>query len=693
MSSNSGVKRESEPYSQNSSSQGEAKKPSMQKLREPTLYARDATSLTITWKAVDGAVGYRVRYRRLDDQQWFPIGSSDNPFVKSTACKKNNLATGVAYVFGCQPWFGEVLGTNEWGWSSTSAALTPLDESPNEWQPFYALSAEENDDKRSLALSDILCEDARAAQVPHPPKVERIYLFTMVSDCKNEDALEAWLGDWGTNKSGVPVHIFHGMGKHVKEDELGAYSRVSFAPVMVNDSHGTHHSKLCVVFYDAGVRLAIITANLCCSELSDLTQAAWVQDFPLKAEGAQAGESQFENDLCEYLAHIFPALRPNHTRNVKAESRLASLVAKLRRHDFGAAEVALIPSVPGRHATRADSDEVPAMESLGHVKLHALLGDEADPPSRRRKAQTLTIGMQCSSLGSLGKNESFLCELAASMRSIMSRQTTLGWDEGGQGSPKQGKKGKKDKQDKEYEAETALRQIEDVEVVWPDVATVGRARGGYAAGDLLPCPSKALRAEDGPPGSYKAGVQQCLRKWDGVSGGRVPNIQSYYRYFVADDGHAELLWVYLGSHSLCAASWGALELKNHQLHCRSYDLGVLFLPSRVTRASRAFSLTPAHKLLGYQKGVAKPAPAEPFQQAKPTPRFIASNLPGPRDAATVHFPLPHRIKAPAYDWPIPGLDNTPWASDLEILTKDCKGKTREGRGFHAYNSVLLLHNE
>lgn len=37
-------------------------------------------------------------------------------------------------------------------------------------------------------------------------------------------------------------------------------------------------------------------------------------------------------------------------------------------------------------------------------------------------------------------------------------------------------------------------------------------------------------------------------------------------------------WMYLGSHNLSKAAWGQLQKGESQLHVRSYELGVLFLP-------------------------------------------------------------------------------------------------------------------
>ena len=55
----------------------------------------------------------------------------------------------------------------------------------------------------------------------------------------------------------------------------------------------------------------------------------------------------------------------------------------------------------------------------------------------------------------------------------------------------------------------------------------------------------------------------------------MPHIKTYARYL--DDGR--LGWALLTSSNLSQAAWGKLEKRGTQLYVKSYELGVLLLPS------------------------------------------------------------------------------------------------------------------
>ena len=56
----------------------------------------------------------------------------------------------------------------------------------------------------------------------------------------------------------------------------------------------------------------------------------------------------------------------------------------------------------------------------------------------------------------------------------------------------------------------------------------------------------------------------------------MPSIKTYLRYHAAT---GRIAWLVLASHNLSGSAWGALELDGTQLHIRSFELGVLMLPS------------------------------------------------------------------------------------------------------------------
>lgn len=72
----------------------------------------------------------------------------------------------------------------------------------------------------------------------------------------------------------------------------------------------------------------------------------------------------------------------------------------------------------------------------------------------------------------------------------------------------------------------------------------------------------------------------------------MPHMKTYLRYA---RGTRQLAWLYVGSHNLSKAAWGALQHSGSQLTVKSFELGVLLLPSTeaVYRTSRwrGFSCT------------------------------------------------------------------------------------------------------
>lgn len=685
---------------------GSAKKAKVAtKPSEPLLHDSDDTSLSIKWKRIEGATGYRVQLREKDECEWRGIKETDPAFlVRETGVKKKNLVTGKAYLFRFRPEFPEGYTGEEYGWSRESAHLIPSQSAEqkrapapapkaepgqgqgngaqnNPWQPFYLLkSANGGAQPRALSMSDIIYEEREHS------KIKKIFVFSMIVDTLSKDKKQTLLGDWlgsetkwGTHEGRVDVEVFHGMqNKYIKTSDLGNFDETRFFGVLLCDGvgRGCNHSKVMAIFYESGLRLVVLTANMRSEELTQKTQGVWVQDFPLKESVDDAPETtEFEEDLIEYFSHIQPALKQNHTRDKDAEELLKTFVDALKLVDFSSAEVVLIPSVPGRHVA-GEGNGGPAMEKLGQAKLREILRKEQRLPLKEQKAKgaSLVIGMQPSSISSLGNDESFLKELACAMR--------------GEEAKKQTKEERK------------ARELDDVEVVWPSVRTVGRCRGGYAAGDTVHAENKTLRDKD-DPATFKSNLQGVLRHWDGSPSGKAfnaPHIKTFYRYFQAADGKTELMWMYMGSHNLSQAAWGKLEKEGSsgdaaQIMIKSYELGVLWLPSRLKATTRTFSLTPKHPLLGHWK----PPAAGGANGAKKAPRLLVSHTPSPHDGSAMHFPIPHKVAdAEEYDWDDTSLDQTPWTTDLEINEVDCEGHARKGKGkksFVEYGGAMLLDDD
>eukprot|EP00897_Mesotaenium_endlicherianum_P008277 jgi/Mesen1/7478/ME000039S06689 len=443
-------------------------------------------------------------------------------------------------------------------------------------------------------------------------------------------------------------------------------------------AYGTHHSKAILVGYATGVRVAVHTANLLHIDFHNKTQGLWLQDFPLKptrkgsssissssprhpadfhgppdprarargpgnvragasgaAETAVGGEgessSAFEDDLVEYLAALeWPGCdvtRPSDGSTFRLNAR------HFRCYDFSDAAVRLVASVPGYHSGAA-------LHKWGHMKLRAILSQERNFSARFVGSPLV---FQFSSLGSI--DERWLAELASSLSA------------GSTGCGRQ-----------------PLGPASGVRCVWPTVEDVRNSLEGYGAGGSICGPAKNV---DRPV------VRSRWARWHAESSGRsraMPHIKTFLRH-----SGTNLAWVLLTSSNLSKAAWGALQKGGAQLMVRSYELGVLFLPTLTTRhmARRAhFSCTarPAgpppsevEPLGGAASGSSDGAAAVEFVQRVWGRDSLGDTadlaLSPPQRPTLVSFAVPYALPPPSY-----GPSDTPWAWDRQYPEPDVYGQ-------------------
>ncbi|XP_075085907.1 tyrosyl-DNA phosphodiesterase 1 isoform X1 [Nicotiana tabacum] len=297
-------------------------------------------------------------------------------------------------------------------------------------------------------------------------------------------------------------------------------------------AYGTHHSKAMILVYPTGVRVIVHTANLIYVDWNNKSQGLWMQDFPWKDQNNLGKDGGFENDLVDYLSVL---KWPEFTVNIPAfgSCKINSLFFK--RFDYSSASVRLIASVPGYHSG-------PSLKKWGHMKLRTILQE----CTFSKEFQKSPLIYQFSSLGSL--DEKWLAELASSMSAGVSEdKKPLG--------------------------------IGEPLIVWPSVEDVRCSLEGYAAGNAVPSPLKNVEKEF---------LKKYWARWKASHTGRcraMPHIKTFLRY----NGQS-LAWLLLTSSNLSKAAWGSLQKNNSQLMIRSYELGVLFLPSSVKRGC-GFSCT------------------------------------------------------------------------------------------------------
>ncbi|NWI51556.1 TYDP1 phosphodiesterase, partial [Calyptomena viridis] len=369
-----------------------------------------------------------------------------------------------------------------------------------------------------------------------------------------------------------PLLIVHGEKRESKAELLAQarpYENISFCQAKLDIAFGTHHTKMMLLLYEEGLRVVIHTSNLIAEDWHQKTQGIWLSPlYPRLPKGTtgSAGESEtnFKSDLISYLmAYNSPTLK--------------EWIDLIQEHDLSETRVYLLGSTPGRYQ---GNDK----EKWGHLRLRKLLREHAlSIPAQ----ESWPLVGQFSSIGSMGADGSkWLCsEFQESLVAAGSRVTTF------------------------------LKCDVPIHLVYPTVNNVRQSLEGYPAGGSLPYSIQTAQKQ--------LWLHSYFHKWSAEVSGRthaIPHIKTYMRL---SPDFQKIAWFLVTSANLSKAAWGALEKNGSQLMIRSYELGVLFLPS-------AFGLDNGYFHVGGKK------------------------LPDRKDSAT-YFPVPYDLPPEQY-----GNQDQPW---------------------------------
>ncbi|KAK3035085.1 hypothetical protein RJ639_032587 [Escallonia herrerae] len=370
-------------------------------------------------------------------------------------------------------------------------------------------------------------------------------------------------------------------------------------------SYGTHHSKAMLLVYPQGVRIIVHTANLIHVDWNNKTQGLWMQDFPWKDVNSMTKGCGFEHDLVDYLSVL---KWPEFSVNLPELGTFKINPSFFKKFDYSSAAVRLIASVPGYHSG-------PNLNKWGHMKLRTILQECIFD----KQFQKSPLIYQFSSLGSL--DEKWMTELASSMSSgVTDDKRPLGL-----GEPL---------------------------IIWPTVEDVRCSLEGYAAGNAIPSPQKNVEKEF---------LKKYWAKWKASHTGRcraMPHIKTFARY-----KGQNLAWFLLTSSNLSKAAWGALQKNNTQLMIRSYELGVLFLPSKHDGGD--FSCTANRKPSEDKCGSSKSS------EVKNT-KLVTLGWQGNRNlesSEVIALPVPYELPPPRYT-----SEDIPWSWDRRYHKKDVYGQ-------------------
>ncbi|XP_058194679.1 tyrosyl-DNA phosphodiesterase 1 isoform X1 [Rhododendron vialii] len=373
-------------------------------------------------------------------------------------------------------------------------------------------------------------------------------------------------------------------------------------------SYGTHHSKAMLLVYPQGVRVIVHTANLIYVDWNNKSQGLWMQDFPWKDQNSSSSGCGFESDLIDYLSTL---KLPEFTANLPALGNFNINSSFFKKFDYSSAMVRLIASVPGYH-------KGPNLKKWGHMKLRTILQDCIFD----KKFHKSPLVYQFSSLGSL--DEKWMSELASSMSSgVSTDKVPLGL-----GEPL---------------------------IIWPTVEDVRCSLEGYAAGNAIPSPLKNVE---------KDFLKKYWAKWKASHTGRcraMPHIKTFTRYQGQD-----IAWFLLTSSNLSKAAWGALQKNNSQLMIRSYELGVLFMPSLI-KPGCEFSCTD-----NVNSSQDKDDKTSGSSDAKRT-KFVTLAWHGSKNtdnsSEVIPLPVPYELPPKPYS-----SEDVPWSWERRYHKKDVYGQ-------------------
>uniref|UniRef100_A0A2K5DUA7 Tyrosyl-DNA phosphodiesterase 1 n=1 Tax=Aotus nancymaae TaxID=37293 RepID=A0A2K5DUA7_AOTNA len=324
-----------------------------------------------------------------------------------------------------------------------------------------------------------------------------------------------------------PILLVHGDKREAKAHlhaQAKPYENISLCQAKLDIAFGTHHTKMMLLLYEEGLRVVIHTSNLIDADWHQKTQGIWLSPlYPQIVDGThKSGESttHFKADLISYLlAYNAPSLK--------------EWIDVIHKHDLSETNVYLIGSTPGRF-------QGSQKDNWGHFRLRKLLKDHA---SSIPNAESWPLVGQFSSIGSLGADESkWLCsEFKESMLAL----------------------GK--------ESKTPGKSSVPLYLIYPSVENVRTSLEGYPAGGSLPYSIQTAEKQNW--------LHSYFHKWSAETSGRsnaMPHIKTYMR---PSPDFSKIAWFLITSANLSKAAWGALEKNGTQLMIRSYELGVLFLPS------------------------------------------------------------------------------------------------------------------
>ncbi|XP_031342097.1 probable tyrosyl-DNA phosphodiesterase isoform X2 [Photinus pyralis] len=315
--------------------------------------------------------------------------------------------------------------------------------------------------------------------------------------------------------------------------------------VKPKDPFGIHHSKVGIYVYtDNSLRVVVSTANLYYEDWNYYNQGLWISPRCPVLDAAQSdvsgdGPTNFKTSLISYLnSYELPILK--------------QWIDYIKRADFSAVRVHLVASVPGHHtaAIRPSNCHLHRVGEL--LSKHCSLPAKTTPTSEGPLSWGIIA--QSSSIGNLGKAPGDWLR-STLLRSLASHK----------------------------DCKLPSNSNATISVVYPTQNNVLGSYYGPLGGGCLPYSKSAHEKQKW--------LKDYLHEWraDDLSRSRaMPHIKTYCRVSPCT---TKLAWYLITSANMSKAAWGANINKMGKSYVRSYEVGVLFIPSNFNETYFQIKLT------------------------------------------------------------------------------------------------------
>lgn len=314
-------------------------------------------------------------------------------------------------------------------------------------------------------------------------------------------------------------------------------------------------------------RVVISSGNLTIGDWTIWSNCVWFKDFPKKStmtkvpekEKVPAGSFDFTGDFIEGLKTFVQSLMP-----LKANYK-NMLEINIDDYYISDIDIALIPSIPGRHA---DGD----LDICGHRRVASVLKQIGFPDQEALMKKKYVLTYQTSSIGNL--DEKYLKEVLSSFLPNYLTIDDLKADK----KPKGKKAAITNFTEKTFSKSLSLSNelaSDRVRLIFPAKDYVETCNDPDYAGCLILNPQSYERATFPKDIFHQFQCPEDYAFHEGI----IPHLKVFI--VAPEDGEIDdNSYIYFGSHNFSPSAWGRFEKEYTQLSISNSELGVLIPPGK-----------------------------------------------------------------------------------------------------------------